>query len=79
LISKKDISKSKELKEKSNTYQNYLASEYISNPHLINGLKYDLRIYVLVISFEPLVIYVHKKGMVRFATRKYTFDKKNIK
>jgi len=39
LISKK----SKVLKNK-----NYLIMDYISSPHLINGLKYDLRIYVLI-------------------------------
>ena len=35
-----------------------LVSEYVSNPHLINNLKYDLRIYVLVTSFDPLAIYM---------------------
>jgi len=38
-----------------------------------------LRIYVLVTSFEPLIIYIHDKGMVRFATKKYHYDKKQLK
>ena len=38
---------------------NYLVSEYIANPHLINGLKYDLRLYVLVSCYDPLRIYLH--------------------
>ena len=79
LVSKKDLNKSKLLKEKYTHHQHYLASEYIKNPHLINGLKYDLRIYVLITSFEPLIIYVHQKGMVRFATKKYHYDKKALK
>jgi tubulin polyglutamylase TTLL4 len=37
-----------------------LVSEYIANPHLINNLKYDLRIYVLVTSYDPLRIYMFK-------------------
>ena len=50
----------------------YLVSRYISNPHLINETKYDLRIYVLITSFNPLRIYLYDNGLVRFATEKYT-------
>ena len=51
-----------------------LASRYIANPHLINGLKYDLRVYVLVTSFNPLKVYMYNDGLVRFATEKYSND-----
>ena len=53
-------------------------SQYISNPHLIDGLKYDLRIYILVTSFEPLKIFMFKEGLVRFATQKYSNNPKNL-
>ena len=41
------------------------------NPHTLNEYKYDLRIYVLVTSYDPLKIYIYKNGLVRFATQKY--------
>lgn len=50
---------------------NYLLSRYISNPHLINQKKYDLRVYVLITSMSPLKIYMYKEGLVRFATENY--------
>ena len=42
--------------------------KYIKRPHLIDGLKYDLRIYVILVGVNPLRVYVYKDGMARFAT-----------
>lgn len=55
-----------------------LACKYIANPHLLNGLKYDLRVYVLVTSFNPLRIYMYNDGLVRFATEKYSNDPRKL-
>ena len=48
-----------------------IISRYVSNPFLINGLKFDLRIYVCVTSMDPWRIYVYNEGLVRFASEQY--------
>ena len=57
----------------------FVISRYISKPHLINQYKYDLRVYVLVTSYDPLVIYLYEDGLCRFATEKYSLKVKNLK
>jgi len=48
-----------------------VVQEYLNTPYLIDGLKFDMRIYVLVMSCDPLKIFMHKEGLVRFATQPY--------
>lgn len=50
----------------------FIVSKYISNPLLIGGKKFDLRLYVLVTSFKPVVAYLHECGFARFCATKYT-------
>ena len=51
--------------------ENCVVSKYISNPLLINGLKFDMRIYIVITCLEPLRIYIFDEGMARFASEKY--------
>lgn len=44
---------------------------YLHKPHLIDGFKYDLRVYVLVNGINPLRVYMYKDGLCRLATEAY--------
>ncbi|XP_054469512.1 tubulin polyglutamylase TTLL5 isoform X2 [Anoplopoma fimbria] len=59
--------------------ENILVSRYINNPLLIDEFKFDVRLYVLVTSYDPVLIYVYEEGLARFATVKYDRTSKNIK
>lgn len=46
-----------------------IVQNYIPNPLLIDGLKFDMRIYVLITCIQPLRIFMYKDGLARFATQ----------
>ncbi|XP_026171503.1 tubulin polyglutamylase ttll6 isoform X2 [Mastacembelus armatus] len=51
--------------------EHMICQVYISKPFIIDGFKFDLRIYVLVTSCDPLSIFIFKEGLARFCTTKY--------
>nr|KAF6384056.1 tubulin tyrosine ligase like 7 [Pipistrellus kuhlii] len=48
-----------------------IVQEYIDKPFLMEGYKFDLRIYILVTSCDPLKVFLYHDGLVRMGTEKY--------
>ncbi|XP_071832466.1 tubulin polyglutamylase TTLL5-like isoform X3 [Apostichopus japonicus] len=57
----------------------FIVSRYISNPMLVDGFKFDVRLYVAVTSYDPLRIYLYEEGLARFATVQYNSSNKTIR
>ncbi|XP_074641434.1 tubulin polyglutamylase TTLL5-like isoform X2 [Tubulanus polymorphus] len=56
-----------------------IVSKYVPNPLLVDGFKFDVRLYVAVTSYDPLIIYLYEEGLTRFATVKYDKGAKNLR
>ena len=69
----------KELSELQHNSDKAVICRYINNPLLINQHKFDLRVYVLVTSVEPLRIYMYNEGLTRFASSPYDTSKTEVK
>jgi hypothetical protein len=57
--------------EEINSKTPQVACQYIDNPLLFNGYKFDLRVYVALTSMCPLRIYMYREGLARLATILY--------
>ena len=51
-----------------------MVQKYIKNPLLINGYKFDMRIYVVVTSVNPLEAFLYRDGFGRFSTIPFSLD-----
>ena len=51
-----------------------ILQKYIEDPYLLKKKKFDIRLYVLVLSYDPLVIYLYNDGLVRFCSKSFTMN-----
>ncbi|XP_041358202.1 tubulin polyglutamylase TTLL7-like isoform X2 [Gigantopelta aegis] len=51
--------------------EHFIVQQYIDKPLLLDGYKFDLRVYVLVTSTDPLRVFLFNDGLVRLSTEKY--------
>lgn len=57
--------------EKIPASEHFIVQEYVEKPYLLDGYKFDLRIYVLITSCDPLRVFLFNDGLVRMSTEKY--------
>lgn len=58
--------------ELKNTSEPQLIQEYLAEPYLLQDkLKFDLRVYGVIKSINPLSIHIAREGMARFCTMQY--------
>ncbi|KAF1335702.1 Tubulin polyglutamylase, partial [Globisporangium splendens] len=58
--------------------ETYVVQKYISNPYLVGGKKFDLRLYALVPTFTSLEVYLFRGGFARFTNSRYSNNPSDI-
>ena len=54
--------------------QSSVLQKYVDKPLCLEGYKFDLRLYILVTSFQPLEAFIYSDGFARISTEKYRVD-----
>ncbi len=58
-------------KKKKNDDLAIVLQEYLPNPLLLDGYKFDFRLYVILTSLNPLSVHIVREGLVRMCTAEY--------
>ncbi|KAG5182374.1 tubulin-tyrosine ligase/Tubulin polyglutamylase, partial [Tribonema minus] len=67
----KGIYLTQELDDRLLSMDSQVVQLYVRRPLLIDGYKFDLRVYVLVTSIRPLRVYAFRDGLARLCTSAY--------
>lgn len=52
--------------------------KYVDRPLCLGGYKFDLRLYIVVTSFQPLEAFIYNDGFARVSTEKYRVDSDSL-
>ena len=52
----------------------YIIQKYIKNPLLLNGHKSEIRIYWLIASLSPLLVFLYKEGTTKLTAQPFQLD-----
>ena len=52
----------------------FLVQKYLTNPLLLDGYKFDMRIYVVVTNFNPLEAFIYEEGFARLSNLPFSND-----
>lgn len=55
-----------------------VVQQYIDNPYLLEEKKFNLRAFLVILSVNPLEVYLWKEGLIYIAPEKFSMDKKNL-
>jgi tubulin polyglutamylase TTLL6/13 len=61
-----------ELNNPDGTTRNLVVQEYLPRPLTLGGNKFDLRLYILLLSLQPLSVALFDDGLVRVCTESYS-------
>jgi hypothetical protein len=48
--------------------ENITVQKYLDKPLLLSGIKFDMRVYVVVVGIDPIQAYICDEGLARFCT-----------
>eukprot|EP00906_Rhabdomonas_costata_P035348 RCo049660 len=61
-----------------NSVETYIVQRYVDRPLLVGGRKFDLRVYCLVTSYQPLTVWLYRSAFCRFTHQRFSMNVKEI-